>query len=118
MIVNSFMKEIPAIKKPIKNPMSKINSVLFTQQQLEDRIKPTKKNNSVKKISIFYSPFVKIKRLRQHKGISISSKTKSRGYTVKKIPTAIKKTDKSGHSCIESPSKKVTRPKKAHIKYL
>ena len=43
MIVNSFMKETPAMEKPIKNNMSKINSVLFTQQQLEDRIKPTKK---------------------------------------------------------------------------
>ena len=43
MIVNSLMKETPAMRKPIKNPMSKINSGLFTQQQLEDRIKPTKK---------------------------------------------------------------------------
>ena len=43
MIVNSFMKEIPTMRKPIKNPMSKINSVLFTQQQVEDRIKPTEK---------------------------------------------------------------------------
>ena len=53
-----------------------------------------------------------------HNHISISFKTESRGYTVKKSPTIIKKTDKSGHSWSNSPSKKVTKPKKAHIKYL
>ena len=58
------------------------------------------------------------KRSPPHKYINISFKTISRGYTVKKHPTIIKKPDKVGHSCSESPNKKVTKPKKAHIKYL
>lgn len=52
------------------------------------------------------------------KYISIRFKTESRGYTVKKHPTNVKKTDKSGHSWSESPSRKVAKPKKPHIKYL
>lgn len=61
---------------------------------------------------------MKINRSPTHKYISISFKTESRGYAVKKNPTNDKKADKSGHSWSESPSKKVDKPKKLHIKHL